>query len=96
MVLAADARTPALYLTDAIIDALVELAAEAGYTSELDEVNADDNGMPLYQFLPSNADLTRIAREPITIAALVSDLCDRMGVEPPAAITAALADEPPY
>ncbi len=96
MVLATTTRTPDRFLSDAINNALLELAIEAGYTSELDEVDADDNGQPIYQYLPNNADLTRIAREPLTIAALVSDICNRMGVEPPAAITAALTDEPPY
>jgi len=96
MLHATTTRTPDRFLSDAITNALLELAIEAGYTSELDEVDADDNGQPLYQYLPNEADLTRVAREPITLAAILSDLCGRMGVEPPAAITDALTDEPPY
>ena len=96
MVHATTTQTRALFLSDAINDALLELAIEAGFTSEYEEVDEDDNGQPVYQFLPNDSDLTRLARQPLTVAALLSDLCARMGETPPPYLTAALTDEPPY
>src|SRR5687768_5428853 len=89
--------TPDLYMTDALTNALLELAVEAGYTSERDEVDEDDDtGEPIYAYLPSSDDLIRMARQPITAAALLYDLCIRMGETPPPCIMDALTDPQPF
>lgn len=93
---AAKPQTPDKFLGDAINNALLELAIEAGYTSEYEEVDADDDGQPIYQYLPNESDLCRIAREPITAAALLTDLLDRMGEPTPPYLIDALTDSEPY
>jgi len=89
-------RTPDRFLSDAITNALLELCIDAGFTSEYEEVDEDaDTGEPVFAYLPNLSDFTRMARQPITAAALLDDLCARMGVTPPQYITAALTDAEP-
>lgn len=96
MVLATTATTPDRFLSDAINYALLELAIEAGFTSEHEEVDADEDGTPIYADLPNAADLTRMARQPLTVAALLYDLCLRMGETPPAYLVDALTAAEPF
>jgi hypothetical protein len=74
---------------------LIDFAKECGFARDVEE-DEDDDGVAFYHLSPSREDCVLAARQSITVAALLDDICNRMGVEPPAAITAALTDEPPY
>jgi hypothetical protein len=82
------------FVQDVMNDFLVNFAHDAGFTLEVEE-DDDDDGQPCCYRTPSPEDCIYAARQPVTIAAVLNDLCSRIGIEPPAAITAALTDAEP-
>jgi len=79
------------FLPDYMNDYLVEFALNAGLTLDVEE-DDDDAGQTYYYLTPSPADCSYAARQPVTVACVLADLCARIGVQPPAAVTAALDD----
>lgn len=83
------------FLADEMNNYLVNFAYESGMCLDVEE-DQNDDGETFYRMVPSEADCILAARQTVTVAAVLADLCRQIGIEPPSMVTAALTDEPPY
>lgn len=68
-------------VADAMMTLAVDLAFDLDYVSYIPDV--DDSA-------PSTADIARALREPVSMAAVLIDLCRLLGVDTPAVVRMAL------
>lgn len=83
------------FVADTMTNYLVNFAHDAGFCLDVEE-DQDDDGETFYRLTPSNEDCILAARQTVTVAAVLSDLCALIGIPAPSAVIAALNDAPPY
>ena len=68
---------------------LIDFAMECGFALDVEE-DEDDDGVACYHLSPSREDCVLAARQSITVAAVLADLCKHLGTTPPAIVLDAL------
>lgn len=85
-------RFPQLkFVQDFMNDYLNGLAMELGFACEIEQ-EEDRDGRPFYYLTPAEEDCILAARQPVSAAAVLADLCALIGIKPPATVLAALDD----